>query len=181
MSRSIRRLVTGHNQAGKSVLISDANAHDKQILLETAPDFALINLWGTHEMPADSVTHSDPTHEHMGLTPSANGTVFRVVDFPPDATYMHTFQGEAYEKAWASIEASACADRKGQSRHPMMHCTATIDYGIVLEGEIYLILDDTEHLMKTGDVVVQRATNHAWSNRTNQICRMAFILVDAGK
>jgi hypothetical protein len=181
MSRSIRRLITGHNPEGQSVLISDADAHDKQVLLDTAPDFALINLWQTKTMPADAFTDPDPTREKLGLMPEPKGTLFRVVDFPPDATYMHTFKGEAYDKAWEAIEASDCADRKGQARHPMMHCTATIDYGIVLEGEIYLILDETEHLMKTGDVVVQRATNHAWSNRTDQICRMAFILVDAAK
>ena len=60
----------------------------------------------------------------------------------------------------------------------MMHRTETLDYGIVLEGEIYLVLDDSETLLKPGDVVIQRGTNHAWSNRSDRVCRMAFILLD---
>jgi uncharacterized cupin superfamily protein len=60
----------------------------------------------------------------------------------------------------------------------MMHRTRSIDYGIVLEGEIYLILDDSEVLLRTGDVVVQRGTDHAWENRSDRVARMAFILVD---
>jgi quercetin dioxygenase-like cupin family protein len=62
--------------------------------------------------------------------------------------------------------------------HPLMHRTDTVDYGIVLSGEIYLVLDKQETLLKAGDVVVQRGTNHAWSNRSDKPCRMAFILVD---
>jgi uncharacterized cupin superfamily protein len=59
-----------------------------------------------------------------------------------------------------------------------MHRTETIDYGIVLEGEIWLVLDDSEVLAKAGDVIVQRGTDHAWANRSDKVCRVAFILVD---
>jgi quercetin dioxygenase-like cupin family protein len=59
-----------------------------------------------------------------------------------------------------------------------MHRTKTVDYGIVLSGEVYLVLDKQETLLKAGDVVVQRGTNHAWANRSSEPCRMAFILVD---
>jgi quercetin dioxygenase-like cupin family protein len=59
-----------------------------------------------------------------------------------------------------------------------MHRTKTVDYGIVLSGEIYLVVDEGETLLKPGDVVVQRGTNHAWSNRSDEPCRMAFVLVD---
>lgn len=181
MSRTIRRLVTGHDQHGKSILISDANAHNKIVPIPSAPDLALINLWCTDESPADAFTDTDPTRQSVGLTPSAQGSVFRVVDFPPDATYINTFKNQDYDKAWEAMDAADFADRKAKSDNPMMHCTPTIDYAIVLEGEIYLVLDNSEHLMKTGDVAVQRATNHAWSNRTDKICRMAFILIDAAK
>lgn len=181
MSRTIRRLVTGHDQHGKSILISDDNAHNKVVPIASAPDLALINLWRTDESPADVYTDPDPTRQGMGLTPPTQGSVFRVVDFPPDATYIDTFKNQDYDQAWEAMGATDFADRKAKSHNPMMHCTPTIDYAIVLEGEIFLVLDDSEYLMKAGDVAVQRATNHAWSNRTDKICRMAFILIDAAK
>ena len=59
-----------------------------------------------------------------------------------------------------------------------MHRTETVDYGIILEGEIYLLMDDTEVHLKQGDVIVQRGTNHAWSNRSDSVCRMAFVVID---
>ena len=64
-------------------------------------------------------------------------------------------------------------------RHPLMHRTQSLDFAIVLSGEIYLVLDDSETLLKAGDVVIQCATNHAWSNRSDKPCRMAFVMVGA--
>jgi uncharacterized cupin superfamily protein len=65
------------------------------------------------------------------------------------------------------------------ARHPFMHRTRSIDYALVLEGEIDMLLDDSEVHLKAGDVMVQQGTNHAWVNRSQQVCRMAFILIDA--
>ena len=65
------------------------------------------------------------------------------------------------------------------ARHPFMHRTDSVDYAIILSGEIYLMLDDTEYLLLAGDTVVQRGTNHAWSNRGTTTCEIAFVLVDA--
>jgi len=67
---------------------------------------------------------------------------------------------------------------KAQSPHPLMHRTESLDYGIVIEGEMTLVLDDSHVLLKAGSVVVQRGTNHAWANRSGKPCRMLFILVD---
>ena len=64
-------------------------------------------------------------------------------------------------------------------RHPGFHKTDTIDYAIVLSGEIYALMDEGEVLLKAGDVLIQRGTNHAWSNRTEQPCCIAFVLIDA--
>lgn len=177
----VRRFITGHNSNGKSILISDANAHDVKIPLPMAPGLKLINLWRTDESPADAFTDNDPTNTATGLTPSAQGSIFRIVDFPPDATYIPQLQKQELEQGWENMQAVQFADKSAKTPHPLMHSTPTIDYGIILEGEIYLLLDDSEHLMKTGDVVIQRATNHAWSNRSDKLCRMAFILIDAAK
>src|SRR5262249_43000220 len=62
--------------------------------------------------------------------------------------------------------------------HPLMHRTETIDYAVVLSGEIYCILDDSEVLLKAGDVLIQRGTNHAWSNRSKEPCDILFVLID---
>ena len=72
-------------------------------------------------------------------------------------------------------QASSAGD---EAPHPLMHRTQTIDYGIVIEGELTMILDRSETIVKAGDIVIQRGTNHAWANRTNKICRVAFILID---
>lgn len=63
-------------------------------------------------------------------------------------------------------------------KHPFMHVAKSIDFGIVLSGEIYLMLDKEETRLQAGDVVIQRGTNHAWSNRSNQDCKMAYVLLD---
>jgi quercetin dioxygenase-like cupin family protein len=68
---------------------------------------------------------------------------------------------------------------KGDARHPGMHKTNTLDYAVVLSGEIYAVMDEDEVLLNAGDCLIQRGTNHAWSNRTDQPCRIAFVLVDA--
>ena len=67
---------------------------------------------------------------------------------------------------------------KADSPHPLMHRTESVDYGIVIDGEMTLVLDDSEVLLKQGSVVVQRGTNHAWANRSGRPCRMLFVLVD---
>ena len=65
------------------------------------------------------------------------------------------------------------------ARHPGFHATDTVDYAICLEGEVWVVLDEDETLMRPGDVLIQRGTYHAWSNRSDKICRMLFILIDA--
>ena len=68
---------------------------------------------------------------------------------------------------------------EGRKRHFLYHRTNTVDYAIVLEGEIWALVDEGEVLMRAGDILIQRGTAHAWANRSNKTCRMAFILIDA--
>lgn len=178
MSYSIRRLVTGDDGHGNSMLIADGKAEHVLCPVPMVPQLALINLWSTQKMPAEIVSQDAAAHI-TGLTPSANGSIFRVVDFPPEATYLDKVSAQLREQAFAAMQASTCVDHSSPNSHPFMHRTKTLDYAIVLEGEIYLILDKSEHLMKAGDVAIQNATNHAWSNRSDKMCRVAFILLDA--
>ncbi len=175
---SIRRLVTGLNSRGKSILVADGPAECIARPLSSVPELALINLWSTQESPTEISFQHDAATKVTGLLPSAGGSIFRMVDFPPESTYLNQVSSTLREEAFANMKAEDCADHD-QHAHPFMHRTSTVDYVLVLEGEIYLVLDQSEHLMQAGDVAVQCATNHAWSNRSNKNCRMAFILLDA--
>jgi len=108
------------------------------------------------------------------LEPPAGGTIFRVVEFPPDKI-AGAFDREA---AFAAMGAGHAMDPDA-SRHPGMHKTASVDYAIVLSGEIHALMDEGETLLRAGDCLVQRGTNHAWSNRSDEPCLVAFILVSA--
>ena len=107
--------------------------------------------------------------------PPRSGSVFRIVEFPPDAAETKGLDNDYLHK-----QIGADAPKKGlPPRHPLMHRTRTIDYAIILQGEIDMLLDDTEVHFKAGDVLVQQGTNHAWVNRGKEPCRIAFILIDA--
>lgn len=102
----------------------------------------------------------------------------RVIEFPPEGEEIRTLtQAGAAAKFEAMGDAKASTSKEG-APHPLMHKTETVDYGIVLEGEITLVLDAEETTIKAGDIVVQSGTNHAWANRSDKICRMAFVLID---
>jgi len=174
MTRPMRRIITGHNSAGRSVILSDAPSPH---VLELAgmPGLALINLWVTDGAPASNAGSADAAARPVVLEPPARGTIFRVVDFPPDADMAGTLdRGKAFEAMGAGH-----AMDPGAARHPGMHKTSTVDYALVLDGEIWALMDEGEVLMRAGDCLVQRGTNHAWNNRSDRPCRMAFILVNA--
>jgi mannose-6-phosphate isomerase-like protein (cupin superfamily) len=157
----MKRVVTGHDAQGRSVFaIQD---EPQPIVLEKAGGLRLAELWAT---PSESRARR--------IEPDPGGTVFRVIDYPPDSERLKSLDPEAH---FASMGAQAAPAEK--RRHPGMHRTRTIDYAIVLSGEIYAVLDEGEVLLKAGDVLIQRATNHAWSNRGERPCRIAFVLVDA--
>jgi quercetin dioxygenase-like cupin family protein len=173
MVRRIRRVVTGHDEHGRSVIASDGPS-PHVLTLPGRPDFALTNLWVTDATPASNEGSADAAARPVVLEPPASGTIFRVVEFPPDAAA----GGFDRQAAFRAMGAGHAMDPSG-SRHPGMHKTATVDYAIVLSGEIYAVMDEGETLLRAGDCLVQRGTNHAWSNRSAAPCLVAFILVSA--
>ena len=173
MIKPIRRIVTGHNAQGRSVIASDGPS-PHVLTLPGRPDFALTDLWVSHDAPASNAGSADAAKRRMSLEPPSNGTIFRVVEFPPD----RAAGGFDRAAAFRAMGASHAMDPDA-SRHPAMHRTDTVDYAIVLSGEIWALMDEGETLLKTGDVLVQRGTNHAWSNRGGVPCLVAFILVSA--
>jgi hypothetical protein len=136
------------------------------------------NLWRTLGSPA-SVSAADSVLEHRGVLPPKGGTVLRVIDIPPEDK-----DPEAHKRATEAVFAAMFADAKHDSshqRHPGMHVTDTIDYAILLQGELVAIMDQGETVMRAGDILIQRGTNHAWANRSGAIARIAFILVDGAR
>jgi mannose-6-phosphate isomerase-like protein (cupin superfamily) len=175
MLREIRRIVTGHNAQGRSVIASDAPSRHVLPLLDDPP-FGLTDLWVTHGSPADNSGSADAAARlAITLEPPRGGSIFRVVEFPPDQATVGKLDRKKFFEA---MHAGEAMDQEG-TRHAGMHKTATVDYAIVLSGEIYAVMDEGETLMKAGDCLVQRGTNHAWSNRSHAPCLVAFILISA--
>lgn len=176
MSRKIRRVVTGHDENGVARVILDETA-GCILNRPNRPGVTLTNLWQNDKTPADMERHDDPVDGPLILHPPKNGSVFRIVQFDPeDPEQLAKLDGPS-----AFAEMGAGANVVVGARHPFMHRTDSLDYSIVLSGEIYMMMDEDECLLKAGDTVVQQGTNHAWSNRGTEPCLIAFILVDAEK
>ena len=170
----IRRIVTEDDAQGRSRIIEDAPAKAVRTVVER-PGYRAVNVWRTVGMPMP-VAAPDDIDRHQGILPPKGGTILRIIDFPPEpkdpderrrritATFGGIFKDASHDK------------RRG--KHPGMHRTETVDYAIVLEGEIWAVMDDGETLLRAGDVLVQRGTNHAWANRSGATARIAFVLID---
>lgn len=174
-----RRIVTGHDAQGRSVIVEDRPPpRVARIGGEVGPWF--YEVWNTRESPVriDPIS-TEPPEEGIQLAPPRGGTRIRVLDIPPEDERLRDLSPEAVRAHFAEVGAAEAASDGGRgSRHPFMHRTETIDYGIVLQGELTLILDDGETVVREGDIVIQCGTNHGWANRSGRNCRIAFILID---
>lgn len=174
MGRKIRRVVTGHDANGVVKVIMDSDA-TCILERESRPGVTLTNLWQNEKTPAQMERHDDPVDGPLILHPPKNGAIFRIVQFDPeDPEVLKTLDGAT---AFAQMGAEAAVVQG--ARHPFMHRTDSLDYAVILTGEIYMLMDEDEILLKAGDTVVQQGTNHAWSNRGTEPCLIAFILIDA--
>lgn len=175
----VRRIVTGHDRNGRAIIQEDGVVpRVKRIGGETGPLFH--EVWNTQATPAPiDAASGEPQEDGIRLAPPKNGTRIRVLDIPPDAPEL---AGTTTEQARAHFAEVGAADASSHmhsgARHAHMHRTETIDYGIVLEGELVLIMDEGETTVRAGDIVVQRGTNHGWANRSDKNCRICFVLID---
>ena len=153
MSTVPRRVVTGHTSDGVSVVVSDGPVPVSRDLPDDGVSFH--EIWNTEGAPAriTAVEESEPTERTLAVPPPPQGTKIRINEFLP---------GHLDERGLQSP----------------VHRTASVDYGIVLEGEITLVLDDSEVTLRAGDIVVQRGTDHAWANRGDTTARVVFVLID---
>jgi mannose-6-phosphate isomerase-like protein (cupin superfamily) len=172
----VRRIVTGHDQEGNAIVTEDGAAPS----VHTNPKregFYLTNLWATHETPAHVNNGVDPTAAPLKLEPPKNGTVVRIIEFGPEGEWLKKLDNDGAKTAFGAMGTDKASTYRAGG-HPLMHRTETVDYALILEGEIVLVLDKEERLMKTGDFLVERGTNHAWANRSGKPCKVLFVLID---
>ena len=176
--KTFRRIVTGHDTDNKAIIISDAAPALTQLIGGPGgPTF--FEVWHTLETPALIHPQPDDTDEAgLVLPPPQNGTRIRVIEFPPEGEAIRKLTGADAAAKFRSMGGEEASTAQQGAPHPLMHKTRTVDYGIVLEGEITMVLDKAETTIKAGDIIIQNGTNHAWANRSGAICRMAFVLID---
>jgi mannose-6-phosphate isomerase-like protein (cupin superfamily) len=173
----IHRVVTGHDAEGKAIIASNGPL-PTVVEIAAIPGTVFHEVWSTAATPAPVDNGADPTLGPLMLPPPRQGTRMRFVDIPPDTAEFLSQGAGKMKDAFAQIGDEKASTVKAHSPHPLMHRTESVDYGVVIEGEMTLVLDDSEVQLLPGSVVVQRGTNHAWANRSGKPCRMLFVLVD---
>jgi quercetin dioxygenase-like cupin family protein len=172
---AVRRIVTGHDASGRSAFIADGVAPR---VYRPHSGIASTELWQTRSAPADNAGNADATEHPFALHPAPNGTVFRIIEFLPAERHADEFRRSLQDKDDGSGLVNALRTGSG-GRELGFHRTNSTDYVIVLSGEIHALMDEGELAMRAGDVLIQRGTNHAWINRTDEPAVLAFVLVDA--
>ena len=171
----IHRVVTGHDARGRAVLASEGPL-PTVVEIAAVPGTVFHEVWCTAGSPAPVDNGPDPTTAALMLPPPPHGTRIRFVDIPPDTPELLAHGAARMQAAFTQIGDRNASTVKADSPHPLMHRTETVDYGVVIDGELTLVLDEGEVLLRPGSVVVQRGTNHAWANRTDRIARVLFVL-----
>lgn len=179
MTGFVRRVVTGHDAKGKAIVISDGLTPT----LKTnplRPGHKSTEIWRTSETPAPiTAREPDPTVDGpRTIQPQPRGTVIRVAEWAPEPEEIRNLTPEAAREIFRAMGNEKASTWGRGGRHPIMHRTETVDYAVILEGELTLILDEEDVELKAGDVVVQRGTNHAWRNKSDKPCRILFVLLD---
>jgi mannose-6-phosphate isomerase-like protein (cupin superfamily) len=153
MPKSTRRVVTGHDGRGKSVVLSDGSPPQHHPMHGPSVGADFHEMWGDADTIPELTANAagEPNERPFTIMP-ASGHLLRILDVYP---------------------------LKDGGKRTVMHRTRTLDYVVVIEGELVLILEDSELILRPGDVVVQRGTDHAWENRSGTIARAAFFHIDA--
>lgn len=170
--RPVRRVVTGHNANGVAIIQSDGPV-DRVFDKLGQEGLVFHEIWNAPRVPVliDKAS-GQPPEDKLSLAPPKGGARIRILDIPPDRP------DDKLDEVFENIDASDKFKGADSQRHASFHRTETLDFGIVLEGELVLIMDEGETTVRAGDVVVQRGTNHGWANRSDKPCRIAFILID---
>ena len=175
MTRPVRRFVTGLDARRRSIVqIADTAAN--VLPIAGWPGASITELWVTDEMPVDNGGTIDRGARPIRHDPTPGGTIFRVVEIPPETGHA---AGIDVAAAFGSMGSRNRPSASDSQRHASMHFTNSIDYLVVISGEMWMLMDDGEVLLPPGDCVVQRGTKHAWVNRGSVPCVIAAVLIDA--
>ncbi len=173
----VHQFVTGHDDAGNAVFKAETEVTPVEVSM--IPGYKTYELWSTEG--ARSVPHNGPLPGVPRYFPGRDGSVFRIIVLPPapdgstDVAVSEVALDEIQQKLPGFVE-------HVELDNPGMHTTDSVDYGIVISGEVYLELDNgEERLLTAGDCVVQNGTRHAWRNRSGQPVTMAFVLLGANR
>src|SRR5262249_31505435 len=180
--------MTAQAKGVRRIVVIDENDRSKVICDGPVPDlrtdparpgFASQRVWVTEGTPIRLEHARESLNLRHTLEPPPGGSVCRIITFPPDATYRGRIGPHEVEAYFAAMGSPAASTYSGQAPHPYMQKTRTLDFCLVLEGEITLVLDTNEVHLTAGDTVVQRGTNHAWSNRSDRPSVVAISSHDA--
>jgi hypothetical protein len=177
-AKPVRRIVTIDDDRGKSLAISDGPSPDVRDD-PARPGFSSARIWMTDCSPVRIGSYRDTVLQPHAIEPRRGGSVCRIVTFPPDDSFRGKVGAREVEAFFRAMGSPAASTYSAKAPHPYMQQTQTLDFCLILEGEIMLVLDTAEVHLKAGDTVVQRGTNHAWSNRSIRPCRIAFSVHDA--
>jgi len=174
MEKKCRRVVTGFNREGDSVVISDTFVNN-QMEKNSRPGVSLNNMWRTEVFPNDNSANIQEVDQTFTMFPKSFETICRISSFEPEKSKTkEDVDSDAY---FSDLNATDTLVKS--KRHPFMHKSKSLDYAIILEGEITLILDNEEVDLSQGDIVIQRGTSHAWVNNSDKLARVCFILMGA--
>lgn len=172
--KPIRRIIAACDADGVSRIVADGVVTQPHHPGNN-PKHAIYEIWRTDGAPAGYQRGAEQPAPFR-LAPGENGTALRIIDLPPDRERDFS----SLKQVFATYDAPEALAHK-PARHPAFHQTATVDYALVLEGEVWALLDEGETLMRAGDVLIQLGSNHAWSNRSDANCRLLFVLVDGAR
>jgi len=172
LSDDIRRVVTGHDATGKAIVLFDGPNPNKVV----RPATGIVNrlFWRSESTPADISGGADRAVEDGVVAPPVGGSSLRIIDFP-------SMTDEYIAALPKNLEARNFGSEKSplpyrEPSHPLTHRQRSLDYAIVLSGEIEMRLDDSSVYLRAGDVFIQQGTNHAWINQTGKPCRIVSSL-----
>jgi quercetin dioxygenase-like cupin family protein len=178
MQGKIRRVVTGHDENGKAIVLEDGLAPAVRTNPKR-PGHISVDLWKTTSAPVVvRASEPDPTAGPKQIHPPPCGTVFRISEIAPETDEIRKMDPAQAREVFKAMGNETASTFGQNQRHPFMHRTESLDYAVVLEGEVVMLLDDQEVHLKAGDVVIQRGTNHAWSNRSTKPVKMLYVLID---
>lgn len=178
MAKKVRRVVTGHSPAGKAVFVSDG-APSRVATVKGLKGFSITGVWATDWGMTHLPGSDDPTGAMTTFVPGPGGTRFLITVLPPAGESLP--QGVEPQTVLEEMRTKLPGLAESMElEHPGMHTTDTVDYDIIISGDVWCELDDGEEVhLKAGDILVQNGTRHAWRNKSKKPCVMYSILIGA--